>query len=86
MTTTNRPMHGGSDERWGVLAPGDRFKVAPITYPTLWESLVYSFVTLGRTLFITLIGFAVLIGIGILIALAFTGMLGVAGYDASSAY
>jgi hypothetical protein len=86
MTTTNRQVDGRSDERWGVLAPGDRFKVTPITYPTLWQSLVSSFMILGRTLLITLIGFALLIGVTMLIAIALTSVLGVAGYDASSSY
>jgi hypothetical protein len=86
MTTTNRQVEGGSDERWGVLAPAERFKVSPITYPTLWQALVYSIVTLSRTLVITLIGFAVLISVGVAIAMVLTGALGVVGYDASSSY
>ncbi|MFC4070435.1 hypothetical protein [Actinoplanes subglobosus] len=86
MTTTNRQSEGRSDERWGVLAPGDRFKVSPITYPTLWQSLVYTIVTLSRTLVITLIGFAILICVGVAIAMVLTGALGLFGYDASASY
>jgi hypothetical protein len=86
MTTTNRQVEGRSDERWGVLAPADRFRVTPITYPTLWQSLVYSFLVLGRTLLVTLIGFALLIGVTMLIAIALTSALGLAGYDASASY
>ncbi|BEL04737.1 hypothetical protein Q0Z83_029280 [Actinoplanes sichuanensis] len=86
MTTTNRQVDGRSDERWGVLSPADRFRVTPITYPTLWQSMVSSFVILGRTLLITLIGFALLIGVTMVIAIALTSALGMVGFDPSTSY
>ena len=86
MTTTNRQVDGRSDERWGVLAPADRFRVTPLTYPTLWQSVVTSSVILGRTLLVTLIGFAVLIGVTMLIAVTLTSALGIVGFDPSTSY